>query len=160
MFKSLLLMSAIAVAAPALAQTAAAPPAGNEAQQPLPAQTPPAADPAQSPPAAATPTTAAQPAPTGETAAPAAAATTEPANAGTAVASVIAADWAKYDKDNSGSLSKEEFTAWMTALREQNPAQKAEVSDVASWSNAAFAQADTDKNGSVTKPELEVFLKG
>lgn len=130
MFKSFLLTSAMAFAAPALAQTTAAPPP-DEAAQPLPTQPAPAAE-----------------------AAP------EPANAGSAVASVIEADWAKYDKDENGTLSKEEFAAWMIALRAQNPAQKDEVKDVASWANAAFAQADSDKNGSVTRPELEIFLKG
>lgn len=152
MLKGLLLMSAAMVAAPALAQTAAVPP--NEAQPAMPTQTPSATDPAQS---STPPTTAATPGATGETAAPAAAA---PANSTDAVAKVIAADWSKYDKDNDGSLSKEEFAAWMIALRGQDPAQKAQTTDVQSWTNAAFAQADSDKSGTVTKPELERFLKG
>ncbi|MBS0504322.1 MAG: EF-hand domain-containing protein [Proteobacteria bacterium] len=169
MLKGLLLMSAAMIAAPALAQSKAAPPASTNAAQPAAAaQTPPAADPAQSPtaatpttpPASNTPTTAATPAPTGETATPAASATPAPANTTSAVASVVATDWAKYDKDNNSQLSKEEFAAWMTALREQNPAQKAAVKDVNAWTTAAFAQADKDKSGSVTKAELETFLKG
>ena len=48
----------------------------------------------------------------------------------------------------------------MTALREQNPAQKAQVKDVDAWTTAAFAMADKDKSGEVTKPELAGFLKG
>jgi hypothetical protein len=168
MFKSLLLMSAAIAAAPALAQTKTAPPASTSASQPAAAtqaaQTPPAADPAQTAPMtttpSASPTTAATPAPTGETAAPAAGAAQAPANTTSAVASVVSTDWAKYDKNNDGNLSKEEFAAWMTTLREQNPAQKEAVKDVGAWTTAAFAQADKDKSGSVTKTELETFLKG
>lgn len=160
MFKGLLLMSAAIIAAPALAQAEAAPPASSTPQPAAAAQTPPAADPTQVPntaatpaaPAASSPTAAATPAPTGETA--------TPANSSNAVASVVSADWAKYDKDGDGKLSKGEFAAWMTALRESNPAQKAAVADVNAWTNAAFAQADKDKSNGVSKEELEAFLKG
>lgn len=144
--KSLMLTSAMILAAPALAQTAAptpaTPSASTNAAQP--------AQPVTDAPSTAAPATvvtpSAQPAPV-----------TNPSDA---VAAVVAADWEKYDADKSDNLSKAEFTAWMTALRESNPAQKAQVTDVGTWTKAAFAQADKDKSNSVTKPELEGFLKG
>lgn len=149
MLKSFLLMSAITIAAPALAQTAAAP-ASTNAAQPAAAATPSAS--VQQPTAAATPSATATPA---AQAAPAA-----PANPADAVAAVVSTDWPKYDADKNDSLSKTEFGAWMTALREQNPAQKAAVKDPTAWTDAAFAQADKDKSGSVNKTELAGFLKG
>lgn len=164
MLKSLLLMSAVAIAAPALAQTAA-PAASTNAAQPAAAATPSTA--AQQPTAAATPAATATPSAAPQTAAPAAstapaAATAEqqPANSADAVAAVVSADWSKYDADKDGNLSKAEFGAWMTALREQNPAQKAAVKDPEAWTTAAFAMADKDKSGAVDKTELAGFLKG
>jgi hypothetical protein len=154
-----MLMSAVAIAAPALAQTSA--PASTAPAQPAATPAATAAQPAT----AATPSTSAQQPTTaatpeaGATSAPAAAAT--PAtNSSDAVAAVVSADWAKYDADNDGKLSKAEFGAWMTALREQNPAQKAAVKDPEAWTTAAFAMADKDKSGAVSKTELEGFLKG
>jgi Ca2+-binding EF-hand superfamily protein len=92
--------------------------------------------------------------------APAAAAAEQPGNSADAVSAVVSTDWAKYDTDKDGNLSKAEFSVWMTALLEQNPAQKATVSDPAAWANSAFAMADKDKSGSVNKDELAGFLKG
>ena len=147
--KSILLMSAMMIAAPAIAQTTATP-AQTTPTAPASAAAPAstnAAQPATSVPAPQdTTTTTAQAAPV--------------ANPADAVATVVSTDWAKYDADKNSSLSKEEFATWMTALRDSNPAQKEQVKDVAAWTTAAFAQADADKSGSVTKPELEGFLKG
>lgn len=140
--KSLLLMSAI-IAAPALAQSSA-PPASTNTAQPAAAATP-APQPTMDAPAAQ-----ATPAPE----------TTAPANSADAVAQVVSSDWAKYDGNNDSNLSQEEFASWMTALRESNPAQKAQVKDVNAWTAAAFAQADKDKSGTVSKAELQGFLKG
>lgn len=148
MLKSILLVGAVAIAAPALAQEAT-PPASTNAAQPETTAAPAPAEAATD----AAASTAAQPA---TEQAPA----TASANPSNAVSAVIESDWAKYDADSNGSLSKEEFGAWMTALREQNPAQKAQVTDVNAWTAAAFAMADKDKNGGVTRPELEGFLKG
>lgn len=146
-FKSLTLMSAIALAAPALAQTTA--PASTNAAQPAAAATPSAS--AQQPTAAATPSSSATPS------AQAPAAATNPADA---VAAVVSSGWSQYDADGNSQLSKAEFGKWMDALREQNPAQKAAVKDPAAWTAAAFAKADKDKSGGVSKTELEAFLKG
>ncbi|GAO38230.1 hypothetical protein SCH01S_10_00400 [Sphingomonas changbaiensis NBRC 104936] len=157
MLKSLMLMSAVAIAAPALAQTAA--PASTNTAQPAAAATPSTA--AQQPTTAATPAATATPQ-AAATAAPttAAAPAAQPANSADAVAAVVSADWSKYDADGDGSLSKAEFGAWMTALRDQNPAQKAAVKDAEAWTTAAFAMADKDKSGTVNKDELAGFLKG
>ena len=159
MLKSLMLMSAVAIAAPALAQTAAPASASTNTAQPAAAATPSTA--AQQPTAAATPAAAATPQ-AADSAAPttAAAPTAEPANSADAVAAVVSADWSKYDADGDGNLSKAEFGAWMTALRDQNPAQKAAVKDAEAWTTAAFAMADKDKSGAVNKDELAGFLKG
>lgn len=153
MLKSFLLGGAILIAAPALAQTRAAPAPANTAQ-PAAAVTP-SSTTAQQPTAAATPATAATPS---AQAAPAAG--SQPTNPASAVASVVESDWTKYDTDSNGQLSKAEFGKWMDALREQNPAQKAAVKDPTAWTNAAFTQADKDKSGSISKAELEAFLKG
>jgi hypothetical protein len=169
MLKSVMLVSAVAIAAPALSQTAA-PPSTNAAQ---PAATP-TAEPAtatpsttaQQPTAAATPAATATPSAAAQTTAPAASeapaapAAEQPANSADAVAAVVSADWSKYDADSDGNLSKTEFGAWMTALREQNPAQKAAVPDPEAWTTAAFAMADKDKSGAVNKDELAGFLRG
>lgn len=172
--KSLLLLSAM-LAAPAMAQTASPPASTNTAQPAATAQQAPqpATDaPTTQTPSTATPSTATQPAPTtgsttGSTSADSTTTSTtsgsgtaSTANASDAVANVVSTDWAKYDGNTDGNLSKEEFTKWMTALREQNPAQKAEVKDVNAWTSAAFTQADKDKSGSVSKDELQGFLKG
>lgn len=148
--KSLLLMSAM-IAAPALAQ-AGAPPASTNAAQPSATATPAPQPTTDAPAAAATPAPAASATP--------APAETPPANSSDAVAQVVSNDWSKYDGNNDSNLSKEEFAAWMTALRESNPAQKAAVKDVNAWTTAAFAQADKDKSGAVSKDELQGFLKG
>lgn len=149
--KSLLLLSAIALTAPAAAQTAGAPASTNAAQPANPASP---ATPAQTP----------QPvtdAPTAQGATPATPATSaEPAgNPADAVAQVVTSDWSKYDADTNDSLSKAEFGKWMTALQEQSPAQKAQAKP-AGWTDAAFAQADKDKSGTVSRTELQTFLKG
>ena len=167
MKKSLWLMSAMIVAAPALAQTAT-PPASTNAAQPAAAATP-APQPATDAPTAQTPTTT-QPSTAGPAAdttttttsgsGTATTATSTTANPSDAVAAVVTNDWAKYDGNTDSNLSKDEFAKWMTALREQNPAQKAEVKDVNAWTTAAFTQADKDKSGSVSKDELQAFLKG
>lgn len=148
--KSLLALTAIALAAPAMAQTAGAPASTNAAQPATPATT---ATPAQAPqPATDAPATqGTTPAASTESAAP--------ANSADAVAQVVTNDWATYDADKNDGLSKAEFGKWMTALQDQNPAQKAQAKP-AGWTDAAYAQADKDKNGAVTKTELQTFLKG
>ena len=65
--------------------------------------------------------------------------------------------FAQYDKNGDGKLSKAEFGDWMTALKKaSDPNAKPD----AAYNNAAFAQADTNKNGSVSKDEATKFLGG
>lgn len=153
MLKSLMLASAMIVAAPALAQSADKAPNPNAATPATPAQP---ADPAtEATPAqpanpamdsAATPATPAQPA-------------TQAANPTDAVAQVVQQEWATYDADKDGALNKDEFGKWMVALRERSPQQQP-VNDLTAWTAAAFAQADKDKSSTVTQTELQTFLRG
>lgn len=178
--KSLMLMSAVMLAAPATAQlTPSQPargpattnatqpprPAGDQAAMPVPVTDAPSFQAAPSGSADNVQGT------TGNSGSNASAASSNAAQSGTDtqpqatnsadnVAAAVSKDWAKYDADKNGTLSKTEFTGWMMALRDQNPAQKTQSPDAGSWASAAFTQADKDKSGTVTKAELESFLKG
>lgn len=168
MIKGILLASAMTIAAPALAQTMqpgtdtttsatgqastmpATPPTSgasttpSQAQPSTTAQTT-TADPAMSTPAQQSAQT------TGDSA--------EPATSTTQVASVVDNDFATYDKDGSGTLSKAEFAAWMNALKAKQPGGAGATADP-KWNDAAFAQADTDKSKVLSKAELTAFLGG
>lgn len=133
--KMILLAGAVAITAPAVAQTQA--------------------------PATQTAPNTAQPAPTSPTTVPAEAAPTQAAPATTTqsqVAQVVDQQFATYDKDANGALSKTEFSAWMTALKTQANAKEADPAKETAWNNAAFQQADGDKSATVTKVELTGFL--
>ncbi len=70
------------------------------------------------------------------------------------VAEAVAADFAKYDKDSSGALSKAEFSAWIGEA-------KAKVDGKAPDQKAlgeAFIKADVDKSKTVTAAELTSYL--
>jgi EF hand len=70
------------------------------------------------------------------------------------VAEAVAADFAKYDKDGSGALSKAEFSAWIGEA-------KAKVDGKAPDPKAlgeAFIKADVDKSKTVTADELTSYL--
>lgn len=130
MMKTLLLAGTMAVAGPALAQTA-----------PAPAQTSPAPAASAATPAQTTPAPAATAAPTQ-----------------TQVAAVVDQQFGTYDKDADGALSKAEFGAWMTALKTQANAKTATAAEEKAWNDAAFRQADGDKSATVSKVELTGFL--
>lgn len=148
MIRSLMFVSALALTAPAFAEqttTPQEPATESTATQPAAeAQTPASSDPAAATPAPATTTAAATPAP----------ATNPAAN----VAAVIETDWGSFDSDKNGELSKTEFAAWMTKLREAQP--NPTTADAKAWTDAAFAQADADKSSTVSKGELTTFLQG
>lgn len=165
MMKMILLAGTMIVSAPALAQTTA--PTGQTAPGTMPSTmqdsaAPTATTPMQDP---ATTSTAPTTGTTGTTAQagaqagaqPGAAATTSPTQ--TQVAQVVDQQFATYDKDGNGALSKTEFAAWMTALKSSSPSAKpASPAEETAWNDAAFKQADGDKSATVTKTELTSFL--
>jgi EF hand len=70
------------------------------------------------------------------------------------VAEAVSADFAKYDKDGSGALSKAEFSTWIGEA-------KAKVDGKAPDPKAlgeAFIKADVDKSKTVTADELTTYL--
>lgn len=136
MVRNILIVSALAIAAPAFAQTA------PEPQPAAPAEAMPA------------------PADTTTQAAPAAADTTAQPAPATDVASVVQAEFSTYDTDKSGDLNKEEFSKWVIALKTQAEGDKAKPVELKKWANTAFAQADTDHSKAVSEAELTTFLKG
>ena len=143
MLKYALLVATIAIAAPALSQTTATSP------QTAPTAMPGVADPSMSP-AQTAPSQTSAPAQTAEA--------TQPAS-GTQVAQVVDTEFPTYDTNKDGKLSTVEFAAWMVALKTKtDPTTKATAPETKKWVAAAFAQADTDKNKSLSKPELTSFL--
>lgn len=83
----------------------------------------------------------------------------QPATTEAQVAQVVEADWAKYDTDGNGELSKEEFGGWLGALRKASePGADMASTEMQGWMGQAFAAADADKSSTVTKAELTSFL--
>ena len=162
MLKYALLAGVMTIASPALAQqttntaptqatTQTAPqtqaPAGSPVTDAQPAATPMDSATAAAAPADATQTAAAQPA------------TTQPATGADQVASVVETEFPTYDANKDGKLEKAEFASWMVKLKQaSDPKASATSAETKSWVNAAFAQADKDKDRSVTQPELVGFL--
>jgi hypothetical protein len=78
---------------------------------------------------------------------------------GAQVAQVVDTEFPTYDKNGDGKLSTAEFSGWMVALKSKaDPTTKAGAPETKKWVSAAFAQADTDKNKSLTKTEVTSFL--
>ena len=140
--KYAILGAAMMASAPVLAQVT-----------PAPAQTTPAA------PQGATVTTA-DPAQAAQPAADASASTQGQVQAnGSQIAQVVDTQFPTYDKDGDGKLNKAEFAQWMVALKSQtDPSTKADAPATKKWVGSAFAQADTDKDKTVSKTELTGFL--
>lgn len=80
-----------------------------------------------------------------------------PATTAEEVSTIVNAEFATYDRNGNGTLEKEEFAAWMDALKARAPAGGDRPGD-AKWNDAAFAQADKDKSASLTRDELTGFL--
>ncbi len=110
-----------------------------------PAQPATPADPSMSTPATpATPASPAQGAATGD-------------QAGTdTVATTVEADWAKYDTNSGGTLSRTEFNKWVTDLQTAANSK----APTRGYLTSAFRKADANKNGSISKEELQTFLRG
>lgn len=147
MLKYALLAGAMTIAAPALAQSTMTSP------QTAPGATPGAADPSMSPTQTAPGQT-----PPAQSAPSQTAQATQPASSDQ-VAQVVDTEFPTYDKNGDGKLSTSEFSAWMVALKTKtDPSTKPDAPETKKWVAAAFAQADTDKSKSLTKPELTSFL--
>ncbi|BCA62431.1 hypothetical protein HMP09_1665 [Sphingomonas sp. HMP9] len=78
---------------------------------------------------------------------------------GSQVAQVVDTEFPTYDKNGDGKLSAVEFGGWMVALKSKtDPSTKPDAPETKKWVSAAFAQADGDKNKSLTKSEITSFL--
>ncbi len=139
MLKYAMLVGAALVAAPVLAQTTTtspqtSTPGGAAIGQAAPSGTPADSVPMQS------------------------AAREQPAT-GSQVAQVVDTEFPTYDKNGDGKLSAAEFSGWMVALKSKtDPTTKPDAPETKKWVSAAFAQADADKNKSLTKTEVTSFL--
>ena len=139
MLKYAMLVGAALVAVPVLAQTTttspqASAPGGAATGQAAPSGTPADSVPMQS------------------------AAREQPAT-GSQVAQVVDTEFPTYDKNGDGKLSAAEFSGWMVALKSKtDPTTKPDAPETKKWVSAAFAQADADKNKSLTKAEVTSFL--
>lgn len=134
MIRTLFLSTALAIAAPALAQQADMP----------------AAPPAQA-------------APVAPQAAPAAPQAATPANPGSAVATIVDSEFPAYDANGDGQLDQSEFARWMVALKDQEmkaTGKTLPAEQVTAWADGAFKTADADKSTTISKPELVTYLSG
>lgn len=159
MKRSIFLLGAMIAATPALAQQT---PATGEAQAggaPTMGSVTPQTQTAPQP---ATPTSPVDPAQTAAPAQPAdptVAAQPAPAATGDQVAAVVDQEFATYDKNSDGALSRAEFGDWMVTLKaKSDPSTTADAPATKTWVAGAFKQADADKSKSVSKPELTAFL--
>lgn len=160
MKKAILLCAAMGFAVPAFAQSPQTPPQASPVTQAAPVQSeaPAPTDPSVAASAQAAPTATAQ-APAQTTGEPATQTAQQPAAGGTQVAQVVDTEFATYDKDKNGVLSKAEFSDWMVALKTaSDPSTKAEAASTKTWVGQAFASADKDRSKTVSKTELTGFL--
>lgn len=147
MLKYAMLAGAVLIAAPVLAQTTTASPQASAPSGGVAAQTSPSG--AMTTPQSGTPT---DPVPMQS------AAREQPAT-GSQVAQVVDSEFPTYDKNGDGKLSAAEFGGWMVALKTKtDPTTKPNAPETKKWISAAFAQADSDKNKSLTKTEVTSFL--
>ena len=64
--------------------------------------------------------------------------------------------WQEYDKDNSGSLDKEETKKFVqNTLSEMNDSGEFSESDF----DACFKEFDKDNSGTIEKDEMAIFIK-
>lgn len=150
MLKYALFAGVMTIAGPAFAQST------TTSSPTAPTATTSAADPSMSPAQTAPGQTPPAQGASGQT--PQTAQATQPAS-GDQVAQVVNTEFPTYDKNSDGKLSAAEFGDWMVALKTKtDPATKPGAPETKKWVAAAFAQADTDKSKSLSKPELTSFL--
>lgn len=136
MLRYAVLASALALSVPAVAQESTTPPADDAAQT---------ATPQESAPAQSSAPSTAQAAP----------------SKAQSVAEIVKAEFPAYDKDKSGELSKAEFQTWLVALKtKSDPSAASNQAALDAWAGKAFAQADKDKSGNVSEPEVTSFFSG
>jgi Ca2+-binding EF-hand superfamily protein len=86
-----------------------------------------------------------------------------PATSGDGVASIVETEFPAYDQNHDSQLDKAEFARWMVALKNQEIKATGKTlasAEITAWSDGAFVTADTDKSGTVSKPELIGYLSG
>ncbi|MCF8706589.1 EF-hand domain-containing protein [Rhizorhapis sp. SPR117] len=79
------------------------------------------------------------------------------------VAAVVDGEFPTYDSDKSGDLDQSEFAQWMTTLKKAEMASTGNVlgdQELTAWVGAAFTMADQDKSKTVSKNELVTYLGG
>jgi hypothetical protein len=167
---SLMAASGLALPSIAMAQLQPAAPAAPSTAQPAPGDptvgnspTATAPAPAQAPapgPSAAQPPAGPASPPVAE-AAPSPGAPTTPGNP--QVVAFVNSQFPSADANGDGSLSKEEFDAWvgkMKVAEAQQQGKPVDQAEVTSYATAAFARADADKSLTVSRSELTQFLQG
>ena len=157
MLKTILLGTAMCIAAPAFAQEKPATDTQTQDAMPVTEPAAPAQDAPQPAEPATTPATPTTPAPATAAAQPTPAA--QPASQQDQIAGIVNSEFAAYDKNGDGALDQTEFASWMVALRvKAQPEFVADSAEGKAWVTAAFTQADTDKSASVNAVELTSFL--
>ena len=143
---------ALVIASPAVAQKGGTNPKPDHSMSSKPTT---ASDNAATP---ATPATPADPT-TGTAATPATPATPSPSAQANDPETILKTEFPVYDKDSSGSLSKDEFSTWLLALKKAAP-QQTPLTDAqqSEWLGKAFTDADSDKSTSVSLAELTTYL--
>lgn len=79
------------------------------------------------------------------------------------VAAIVDGEFPVYDADRSGELDKSEFSKWIVALKQQEMQATGKTmapDELTAWVSAAFAMADADSGGGVSKAELTRYLGG
>jgi hypothetical protein len=146
MMKQILLIGAMSIAVPTMAQT-------GQSTMGTPTSPSGTSDmgPQSLPPTAATPDAA------GTSQSPQAAQSTA-VTSPTQIAEVVEQEFPKYS-GGKAELSQTQFGAWMASLRAASePGASADSPEMKTWITQAFAQADTNKSKSVSKAELTAFL--
>ena len=142
--KSLLIVvSALALASPALAQIEAVEPTATQSTTTRSTTT----TPSTAPVVPATPE-----------ATTAEATTTTVAAAPEDPKALVASEFPAYDKDSNQMLDRTEFAAWMAALKAKNGEKPMATAAMAKWTNGAFSAADKDKSKSLTLAEVQTYL--
>ncbi|WP_176590422.1 EF-hand domain-containing protein [Sphingobium sp. EM0848] len=88
---------------------------------------------------------------------------TQAAPSGDGVAAIVDTEFPAYDQNHDGQLDRTEFSRWMVALKDQEmkaTGKSLAPAEVTAWADGAFVTADTDKSGTVSKPELIAYLSG